>query len=65
MQPRKIFTDVKVYYGAMVLNVIIRFAFIAYVPLPTNHTRTRSFFIALSEMLRRWIWNFCESSVQH
>jgi hypothetical protein len=32
-----------------------------YIPDSAKHTRLRSFFFALAEMLRRWQWNFCET----
>ncbi len=44
----------------MVTNFVVRFIFIWYIPASAKHTRLRSFFFALLEMLRRWQWNFCE-----
>ncbi|KAJ9116645.1 hypothetical protein QFC20_000578 [Naganishia adeliensis] len=46
------------YYVAMVTNVLIRFIWVWYIPASASYLRTRSFFFALAEMLRRWQWNF-------
>ncbi|KAJ9105328.1 hypothetical protein QFC21_001696 [Naganishia friedmannii] len=46
------------YYVAMVLNVLIRFIWVWYIPASASYLRTRAFFFALAEMLRRWQWNF-------
>jgi hypothetical protein len=53
------------YYCAMVYNVVIRFVWIWYIPHAGGYIRVRSFFFALAEMLRRWIWNFCTSLDSH
>ncbi|EIW72108.1 hypothetical protein TREMEDRAFT_70627 [Tremella mesenterica DSM 1558] len=54
-----------VYYFAMVTNIIIRFVWVWYLPYPTQHTRLRSFFFSLAEMLRRWQWNFFRVETEH
>jgi hypothetical protein len=41
-----------------VTNVLIRFIWVWYIPASASYLRTRSFFFALAEMLRRWQWNF-------
>ncbi|KAJ9120852.1 hypothetical protein QFC22_002786 [Naganishia vaughanmartiniae] len=46
------------YYVAMVLNVLIRFIWVWYIPASASYLRTRAFFFAAAEMLRRWQWNF-------
>jgi hypothetical protein len=42
----------------MVLNVIVRFVWVWYIPNSTSDVRLKSFIFALAEMLRRWQWNF-------
>ncbi|ORY33360.1 EXS family-domain-containing protein [Naematelia encephala] len=54
-----------VYYIAIVTNILIRFVFIWYIPASARHTRLRSFFFALAEMLRRWQWNFFRVETEH
>lgn len=41
-----------------VINVLIRFIWVWYIPAAASHLRVRAFFFALAEMLRRWQWNF-------
>ncbi|WWD19646.1 hypothetical protein CI109_104108 [Kwoniella shandongensis] len=54
-----------VYYFAMVSNLFLRFIFIWYIPNSQSHVRTRSFFFAFAEMLRRWQWNFFRVETEH
>ncbi|WVQ84502.1 hypothetical protein IAT38_006654 [Cryptococcus sp. DSM 104549] len=54
-----------VYYLAMVINFLIRFIFVWYIPQSQTNVRTRSFFFALAEMLRRWQWNFFRVETEH
>ncbi|WVQ74177.1 hypothetical protein IAR50_003771 [Cryptococcus sp. DSM 104548] len=54
-----------VYYLAMVINVLIRFIFLWYIPASTRHPRTRSFVFAVAEMMRRWQWNFFRVETEH
>lgn len=54
-----------VYYCAMVINFLLRFIFVWYLPYPSQHTRSRSFFFALAEMLRRFQWNFFRVETEH
>ncbi|ODN94664.1 hypothetical protein L198_04805 [Cryptococcus wingfieldii CBS 7118] len=54
-----------VYYLAMVINVLLRFIFIWYIPASTRHVRTRSFVFAAAEVGRRWQWNFFRVETEH
>lgn len=40
----------------MVINVIIRFIWVWYIPQSSVRVRVRSFFFALLELLRRFLW---------
>ena len=47
----------------MVFNILIRFIWVWYIPGEGSDLRLRAYFFALAEMLRRWVWNFCECGI--
>ncbi|KAF8633502.1 hypothetical protein AX15_001415 [Amanita polypyramis BW_CC] len=51
------------YYFAIMSNTLIRFAWVIYLPNQGLDFKLRTFIVAFLEMLRRWQWNFCESSI--
>lgn len=54
-----------VYYWAIFSNIILRCSWIIYLLPGPASTLTRTFLIALLEMLRRWQWNFFRIANEH
>jgi len=51
----------KVKWSSQVLNIIIRFCWISYIPESGPNFMLRTFICGMLEIFRRWQWNFCES----
>ncbi|KAF9262261.1 EXS-domain-containing protein, partial [Marasmius fiardii PR-910] len=59
-------SHVPLYYVAMIINVLIRFVWVIYIPLAGPSSIYLSQFIAaLLEALRRWQWNFYRLENEH
>ena len=50
----------KAYYLALICNVAIRFAWVFYLPVAGPSFALRTWIVAVSEVFRRWLWNFCK-----
>lgn len=60
------YPDHWVYYSAMVVDIILRNQWIAYViPTDIQQTATVSFGVALAELIRRFIWMFFRMENEH
>src|SRR5271155_1891702 len=57
----------KVYYVAIVLDPIMRSSWLFYVVFPgqKQHSAATSFFLALGEVFRRFMWNFIRMENEH
>ncbi|KAF9513819.1 hypothetical protein BS47DRAFT_1295824 [Hydnum rufescens UP504] len=55
------------YYFAIIYNVIVRFAWIGFLPYPSSHfvVTTRSFVFAILEVVRRVGWNLLRLENEH
>jgi len=62
-----ILSNNKVYYLAIFVDPIMRFSWLFYVIMPgqKQHSAATSFFIALGEVFRRFIWNFFRMENEH
>ncbi|OLL23764.1 Protein SYG1 [Neolecta irregularis DAH-3] len=54
------FKEIWAYYSAITIDPILRFSWLIYIIAPNRrqHSASTSFFIALIEIFRRFIWNF-------
>jgi len=55
----------KLYYFALISNVLIRFIWVLYIPLRGPNITLRTFIGAILEMLRRWQWNIYRLENEH
>ncbi|KAI0035805.1 EXS family-domain-containing protein [Vararia minispora EC-137] len=53
------------YYVALATNIVVRLAWIFYVPADGPNSALRSFIISMLEILRRWQWNFYRLENEH
>ncbi|KAF7316201.1 Signal transduction protein [Mycena indigotica] len=53
-----IYTHTSLYYVAIVLNTLLRFLWILYIPAGGPDAMLRSFIVGVLEIVRRWQWNF-------
>ncbi|CAE6435535.1 unnamed protein product [Rhizoctonia solani] len=56
---------IPVYYIAIIANTLIRFSWVGYIPRGGPPITTRSFIIAVFEMIRRVQWNFLRLENEH
>ncbi|KAF8760865.1 EXS family [Rhizoctonia solani] len=56
---------IPVYYIAIIANTLIRFSWVGYIPRGGPPITTRSFIIAVFEMIRRVQWNFFRLENEH
>lgn len=56
-----------VYYFAMFIDIVLRFQWIVYVftPYYISHSPLTAFFVAIAELLRRFIWMFFRMENEH
>ncbi|KAL0578222.1 Xenotropic and polytropic retrovirus receptor 1 [Marasmius crinis-equi] len=55
----------QMYYVAMVINVLIRFVWVIYIPSEGPSVYLRQFIAGLLEVIRRWQWNFYRLENEH
>ncbi|KFH65109.1 hypothetical protein MVEG_08590 [Podila verticillata NRRL 6337] len=65
LRPELVYSKVWVYYIAIVLDFVGRFAWVVRFMLLTMDTRILAFGLALVEVLRRWQWNFFRLENEH
>lgn len=53
------------YYFAMITNVLVRFGWLIYVPIPGPHPNIRGGILGVAEALRRFQWNFFRLENEH
>ncbi|KAF8220925.1 EXS-domain-containing protein [Tricholoma matsutake] len=53
------------YYIAIVLNIVLKFCWLSYLPPNGPSFFIRTFICGLLEMLRRWLWNFFRVENEH
>ncbi|CCA74266.1 related to putative phosphate transporter 1 [Serendipita indica DSM 11827] len=53
-----LYSQIWTYYFAMVTNVLIRFGWFIYLPVPGPHPNVRAGILSILEALRRFQWNF-------
>lgn len=66
LRPDLVYTGhVWVYYFAIISNTLVRFTWIAFIPVAGPSMEVRSFVVALFEVLRRFQWNFYRVENEH
>ncbi|KIM22136.1 hypothetical protein M408DRAFT_18233 [Serendipita vermifera MAFF 305830] len=54
-----------VYYFAIITNILIRFGWVFYIPVPGPHPNVRGGILGVAEALRRFQWNFFRLENEH
>ncbi|KAI0035806.1 EXS family-domain-containing protein, partial [Vararia minispora EC-137] len=66
LRPHVLYTSyIPMYYPAIIINMLLRFSWVVYVPKEGPANLLRTWIVAMLEVIRRWQWNFYRLENEH